>query len=92
MRWSSNEKGKHGYHALSVTGQNDEYDYLRNPWGTGDQGATDSAKTVAREVLRPPHRARVQAPSVYTGRAMARTIIDLPPTDHYPLARVETSG
>ena len=53
MRWSTDGKGKHGYHALSVTGQDDQYVYLRNPWGSGDQGATDSTNTVAREALRP---------------------------------------
>ena len=38
LRWSTDSKGKDGYHALSVTGFDDQYVYLRNPHGSEDSG------------------------------------------------------
>lgn len=35
--------GEHGRHALTVERQDEEYVYLRNPWGKDEQGQKDSA-------------------------------------------------
>ena len=34
--------GEHGRHALTVERQDEEYVYLRNPWGKDEQGQKDS--------------------------------------------------
>lgn len=62
LRWRLRDDGKHSYHALSVTGQDDEYVYLRNPHGSGDQGATDGTKTLVREALRPAETGQTAPP------------------------------
>ncbi len=51
MRWSRNVDDRDGYHALSLYKMDDKYVYLRNPWGHGEQGETNSNTGVVRQAL-----------------------------------------
>ena len=46
LRWSREDEGKYGYHALSVSGIDDEFVYMRNPHGPGSTSNSDSSKGV----------------------------------------------
>lgn len=48
MNWSKDPATGHSSHALAVVDIRDGYVYLRNPWGSGEQGQADGPK---REVL-----------------------------------------
>lgn len=48
MNWSKDPSTGHSFHALSIVDMKDGYVYLRNPWGSAEQGQPDGP---AREVL-----------------------------------------
>lgn len=56
MRWNRDPNDRDGYHALSVYRMDDQYVYLRNPWGAGETGHTDPNTGVVRQALPPDSR------------------------------------
>lgn len=53
MRWSRDPKDRDSYHALSLYKVDDEYVYLRNPWGAIEHGHQDASTGVVRQALAP---------------------------------------
>ena len=56
LKWSRDDQDIHGNHALSVTGMDDKYVYLRNPHGAGDTGNADPGRSIVREAVRGPEQ------------------------------------
>ena len=67
LRWSTDSKGKDGYHALSVTGFDDQYVYLRNPHGSEDSGNTDPTRSIRRETVRTADTPRLPGSNLFGG-------------------------
>ncbi len=42
LGWGQESDDKHSNHALSVHGMDDDYVYLRNPWGSGERGKLEN--------------------------------------------------
>lgn len=49
MTWSSNPNDRDANHELVIVGVDEQYVYLRNPWGDGDQGGNDPPRERMRD-------------------------------------------
>ncbi len=71
MRWNLDPDREHSSHTLALVGSDQDYVYLRNPWGTGETGNQDGSKSPVREALNhDTSRERYSPPELFQqGRA-----------------------